>query len=68
MLMFWKMEPKLYLLIKVSCIVAVIQSKYDLIWIPGSNLWTKLGGRQLTRRDHSLPAELHSQFSLPLKT
>ncbi len=37
----WKKDKRLYLMIKVSCIVAIIQSKYDLIWIPGSNLWTK---------------------------
>lgn len=42
----WKMDTRLYLMIKVSCIVAIIQSKYDFIWISGSNLWTKqvIGG------------------------
>lgn len=43
--MLWKMEKRLYLMIKVSCIVAIIQSKYDFIWISGSNLWTKQGNR-----------------------
>lgn len=27
-----------YLLIKLSCIVAIVQSKDDLIWISGANL------------------------------
>lgn len=42
---FWKMHKMLYLLIKVSCIVAIIQSKYDLIRIPGSNLWIECGSK-----------------------
>lgn len=31
-------QSQQYLMIKVSCIVAIIQSKYDLIWIPGADL------------------------------
>lgn len=42
---FWKMHKRLYLLIKVSCIVAIVQSKYDLIRIPGSNLWIECGSK-----------------------
>lgn len=43
----WRTVKGLYLVIKVSCIVAIIQSKYDLIGIPGSNLRTKQRGERL---------------------
>lgn len=53
---FWKMHKRLYLLIKVSCIVAIIQSKYDLIRIPGSNLWIECGSKVSLFLPDYLPA------------
>lgn len=32
-------QSQQYLMIKVTCIVAIIQSKYNFIWIPGADLW-----------------------------
>lgn len=40
---FWRADKSTHLAVKVSGVVAIIQPKYDLIWISGSNLWTKWG-------------------------
>lgn len=41
--MFWWADKSTHLAVKVSGVVAIIQPKYDLIRISGTNLWTKWG-------------------------
>lgn len=61
--LFWNQfqEFEQYLLIKISCIVAIVQSKDDLIWISGANLKEKRWREK--RNVNSLGCEFEAEFT-----